>query len=348
MQTTFKDKVLSLYRRTIRKHPKLKTLMMVISIVLLFFDRIVKQIKARTRKYVAVVVSLLFAFISCSFSSVIWGDGTTEFADTTFYYAETEESVASLASDPVISYLSNSTDDDTEIEQYEVGDDLSQYDVVYGADILDDVNIDASENIIEKDTEEEEYIFDQKDWSLVLVNKNHPIADDYTFELGYIAGSMQCDERVIPYLYSMLDAALKDGINLTVCSPYRNDNRQEMLFERKVSKYMSQGYSYMDSYKLASQAVTIPGSSEHQIGLAFDMLTPGYSSLDEGFASTFAGQWLQEHSYEYGFIIRYPAGKEEITGIEYEPWHLRYVGINAAKIMNQEELTLEEFWEKYL
>ncbi|MBD5465232.1 MAG: M15 family metallopeptidase [Lachnospiraceae bacterium] len=184
------------------------------------------------------------------------------------------------------------------------------------------------------------------DWQLVLINKHHSIPDDYTFTLGTIKGNMQCDERIIPELMEMLQAAKEDGVSLIICSPYRDLNRQKVLFERKIKAYMRKGYSYLEAYQISSQAVTVPGASEHQIGLAIDFLCKGYSSLNEGFEDTEGGRWLAEHSYEYGFVLRYPKGKEYITGIEYEPWHFRYVGREAAAIMTEEELTLEEFVEQ--
>ncbi len=159
---------------------------------------------------------------------------------------------------------------------------------------------------------------------------------------------MQCDERIIADLLAMMQAAKDDGINLEVCSPYRTDGRQEWLFEKKIKKYMNQGYSYMEAYKTASQTVTIPGSSEHQVGLALDIYSDTYKLLDEAFGDTEAGKWLAMHSYEYGFVLRYPEGKEYITSIEYEPWHFRYVGREAAAVMHEEDLCLEEFWDKYL
>ena len=111
---------------------------------------------------------------------------------------------------------------------------------------------------------------------------------------------------------------------------------------------MNGGMSYMEAYNLASQAVTVPGSSEHQIGLAIDIICDGYSSLDEGFADTKAGKWLADNSYKYGFILRYPLGKEDITSIEFEPWHFRYVGVDAATVMYENGICLEEFWNTYV
>ena len=146
----------------------------------------------------------------------------------------------------------------------------------------------------------------------------------------------------------MVKAAKDEEIKLVICSPYRDLDRQKMLFDRKISSYMKKGYSYMDAYKLSSQAVTIPGASEHQVGLAIDIVTDNYTYLDDGFADTDAGKWLKDHCEEYGFILRYPADKEYITGIEFEPWHFRYVGRSAARVIMDNDLCLEEFWERYL
>ncbi len=194
----------------------------------------------------------------------------------------------------------------------------------------------------------EEYVFDSSDWRLVLINKQHPIPEDYDFTLGTFTAGMRCDERIIEDLLLMMKAAKDEGVNLEVCSPYRGDNRQEYLFNKKIKNYMGQGMSYMEAYKMASQIVTVPGASEHQVGLALDIWSDTYKSLDKGFEDTAAGKWLAEHSCEYGFILRYPEGKEYITSIEYEPWHFRYVGREAAMIMKMENICLEEFWDKYL
>lgn len=199
--------------------------------------------------------------------------------------------------------------------------------------------------------EEKEVVFDESDWKLVLINKQHPIPDDYTVTLGpikTIKGTMQCDERIIDELLSMMQAASEDGVNLAICSPYRDFAWQEVLFNRKIKAYMNKGMSYMEAYKISSQAVTVPGASEHQLGLAIDIVSDVYINLDEGFAETDAGIWLEEHCAEYGFVLRYPKGKEHITSIEFEPWHFRYVGKEAAQVIMKENLCLEEFWEKYL
>ena len=327
--------------------------MLILSVILLAIDRLIRNIKAGLHKYIVVIASMTFAFVSCSFSSVIWGEGQYDFTyDVTSYYYETEASAASLAIETDVD--TSMIEDDDEADEIELIDpenldDISELDTVSGADIVGGITQPSADSDMlisaEADGEPE---FSRDDWQLVLVNKNHPIADDYSFTLGTIKGSMQCDERIIADLYSMLEAALNDGVNLVICSPYRDDSRQQMLFDRKVNKYTAQGMSYLEAYKIAAQTVTIPGSSEHQIGLAIDMISDNYSSLNAGFGDTAAGKWLAAHAHEYGFIIRYPEGKEDITGIEYEPWHLRYVGKNAAMVLYNESITLEEFWEKYL
>lgn len=193
--------------------------------------------------------------------------------------------------------------------------------------------------------------FGTDDWRLLLINKQHPVPEDYAFPHGTIKtvkGDMECDERIIDDLLQMMQAASEDGVKLGICSPYRDLSYQEFLFNRKVKAYMEKGMSYMEAYALSSQAVTVPGASEHQLGLAIDFVSDTYVILDEGFAETSAGMWLEQHCAEYGFILRYPKGKEYVTSIEFEPWHFRYVGKEAATVIMEEGLCLEEFWDKYL
>jgi D-alanyl-D-alanine carboxypeptidase len=189
-------------------------------------------------------------------------------------------------------------------------------------------------------------VFSKDDWQLILINKQHPIPDDYSFQLATIKGSSQCDERILKDLLAMLQAAKNDGVNLVVRSPYRTEDRQEKLFVQKIKNYMNKGMTYMEAFKVSSQTVTVPGSSEHQVGLALDITCDTYPALDAGFGDTEAGKWLAANGADYGFILRYPLGKEYITGIEFEPWHYRYVGEQAARVIMGEGITLEEFWER--
>lgn len=185
----------------------------------------------------------------------------------------------------------------------------------------------------------------EKDWSLILVNKQYPIDDSYKFELGTIKGDIKSDIRIMESVLGMLQAAREDGVILYICSPYRDYDRQVMLFNRKVNYYIKQGYNSNEAYELASETVAVPGTSEHQIGLAFDFISNDYQTLDAGFARTDAGIWLKNNAADYGFILRYPEDKVNITDIEYEPWHYRYVGNTAHEIMDN-GLCLEEYVKK--
>lgn len=189
------------------------------------------------------------------------------------------------------------------------------------------------------------------DWRLILVNQQHSLPDNYKVELGDVhtlKGMLHCDARIVDDWLAMQKAAKADGVSLVICSPYRDLQYQQKLFNGLIRKYMNKGTSYMEAYQLSSQAVAVPNTSEHQMGLAFDIVTPSYTDLDEGFGDTPAGKWLAENSCDYGYILRYPKGKEFITGIEYEPWHFRYVGVEAAKLITEKGITLEEFWEEYM
>ncbi|MBQ7919818.1 MAG: M15 family metallopeptidase [Lachnospiraceae bacterium] len=193
---------------------------------------------------------------------------------------------------------------------------------------------------------EKEVAFSKDDWNLILVNKQHPLSPDFPVELGVLSGTMECDKRIIEDWYAMKEAAAEDGVTIIVASPYRDYERQVYLFDKKVKTYMSCGMNYLEAYKNASQLVNIPGCSEHQTGLALDIISDDYSKLNEGFAGTDAGKWLAENCQDYGFILRYPKGKEYVTSIDYEPWHFRYVGEDAASIIMEEGITLEEFIER--
>ncbi|MDE6960046.1 MAG: M15 family metallopeptidase, partial [Lachnospiraceae bacterium] len=111
----------------------------------------------------------------------------------------------------------------------------------------------------------------------------------------------------------------------------------------KITRLEAQGYTHEEAVKEAAKVVAVPGTSEHQLGLTVDFLTGSYKRLDEGIRNTKEYKWIEEHAWEYGYVVRYPSGKSGITGIISEPWHLRYVGIPAAKLMMEQEICLEEF-----
>ncbi|MFI3201856.1 MAG: M15 family metallopeptidase [Eubacteriales bacterium] len=210
---------------------------------------------------------------------------------------------------------------------------------------LDDIMESANRGEEQVSTEEDDSL-DPNSWNLILINKQHPVPVGYEVKLATIKDSMKCDVRILPHLLDMLQAAKEESnINLIVCSPYRDYERQAYLFEQKMLSFIKEDFSYFEAYQLSSQTVTVPGASEHQIGIAVDFITSDYMSLDTGFADTVGGEWLAKNAHRFGFILRYPLGKEYITGIQFEPWHYRYVGKTAATMMYEQDITLEEFIE---
>ena len=352
MEKTFQKKVMSKCLDIARKNKYLKYPCLGIMTAVLFFYYLCLYFVSNCKRYAGIVFSFLFFMSSCSFSFAVFLDQTGFVNAQETYNAVVEDSDVALA---VYAEVDPEEEALLEVEvskEYESSEEIENMDFYTLDDILEDREIPVES--VSEDQEEKTYediSFDSSDWRLVLINKQHPIPDDYEVNLGKIntiKGTMYCDERIVDDYLAMLQAAKNDGLSLAVLSPYRNEDRQEYLFGRKIQTYMKQGFSYMDAYKTASQAVTIPGASEHQIGLALDIVSNSYTSLDEEFANTSEGRWLAEHSYEYGFVLRYPSGKEYITSIEYEPWHFRYVGKEAAAVMKNESICLEEFWDKYL
>lgn len=182
-------------------------------------------------------------------------------------------------------------------------------------------------------------------WSLVLTNDKYPVPDGYEFREVSIPDTDQTiDSRVLKPLMKMLDGAKKEGMNLIVCSGARSFEKQEQLFQQKKQYYIDSGKTEEEAYNLAKRVISVPGSGEHVMGLAADIYSRDYKALDEGFADTPEGKWLRKNSCKYGFILRYDKGKEAVTGIDYEPWHFRYVGKKAAKYLKKHKLSLEEFY----
>lgn len=182
-------------------------------------------------------------------------------------------------------------------------------------------------------------------WALILTSAKYPIPEDYSAELKTLPGTEQSvDARIYDATVQMLTDMREQGMRPIVCSAYRTLDRQEILFNRKVKNLVKRGYAMEDAYKEAQHVLSIPGSGEHCLGLAVDIFSQSYQKLEEGFENTKEGKWLREHCAEYGFILRYEKGKEAITGINYEPWHFRYVGVEAAEYMMEKGISLEEFY----
>lgn len=182
------------------------------------------------------------------------------------------------------------------------------------------------------------------DWRLILVNPTHRLPDDFSVETAPVQGGYEMDVRVADTMKQMIADAQADGINLQVISGTRSMAYQVKLFNRDVEKYKARGYSDTDAYAQAAMNVAVPGTSEHQLGLAVDVLSTDWGGgTSEGFAETTAYQWLIAHCADYGFIERFPKGKTDITKITWEPWHYRYVGVEHAKKIMAEGICLEEY-----
>lgn len=181
------------------------------------------------------------------------------------------------------------------------------------------------------------------DWKLILVNPWNPLPDDFSVELTSLKNGHSIDQRAYPYLQEMMDAARREGLSPIICSSYRTQEKQESLFQNQVAKYTAQGYSKDKAIAEASKWVAVPGTSEHQVGLAVDIVSSDYQLLDKKQEETAEQKWLMENSYQYGFVLRYPSDKTDMTGIAYEPWHYRYVGKEAAKEMYEKGICLEEY-----
>lgn len=184
---------------------------------------------------------------------------------------------------------------------------------------------------------------DDEDWYLALVNYNHVLDEEYEPELEVLTADKKVDVRILDDAKQMLKDAEEEGLDMVVCSAYRSYNKQKANFNDDMESWIESGYTLVDAYALTSQSIAVPGCSEHATGLALDIVSESYQELDEEQEDTDEAQWLKEHCWEYGFILRYPNGTTDITGIIYEPWHYRYVGKEAAKEITEQGITLEEY-----
>lgn len=175
---------------------------------------------------------------------------------------------------------------------------------------------------------------------VVVVNRWNELPEDYDIELMELSNGQKIDERIYPYLQEMFDAARAEGIYPIVREGYRTEEEQQAIFDEKVQAYINEGYSRSRAERTAKEWVALPGTSEHQLGIAVDInADKSKCSNNEVYA------WLAENAHEYGFILRYPQGKTEITGTGYEPWHYRYVGEAVALEIYERGICLEEYFE---
>lgn len=183
-----------------------------------------------------------------------------------------------------------------------------------------------------------EYIEEDSNWNLALANKWNPIPENRDINLVKIEGGERVDKRIKEPLMEMLEAAKAANWDQLpkVVSGYRTMEKQQKIYDDKIQEYKREGYPEDDAKSMAEQWVAIPGTSEHQLGLAVDINGATYDLYF----------WLQENSYKYGFIFRYPGAKTEITGVAEEVWHYRYVGVEAATEIYERGICLEEYLEQ--
>ena len=177
-------------------------------------------------------------------------------------------------------------------------------------------------------------------WNLILVNDDYSIPGNYEVELTELSNGEKVDSRIYPQLQQMFDDARAAGLELFVREGYRTAQDQKDIMDERIQQYRDEGYSRSEAKKLAEEYVAEPGTSEHELGIAVDI------NADTSKCSSDAVYtWLANNAYRYGFIKRYPEDKTEITGVNNEPWHYRYVVVDVAREMQEKELCLEEYIE---
>ncbi len=211
-----------------------------------------------------------------------------------------------------------------------------------------EVEAEDDETVIENEPENE-VPFVNGDKYFFLVNREYPLPDDYEIETDYVQGSYELEVTAAKYCRDMIEAAREDGIELKVLSAYRTVSYQKKLFERNIKSRMEKyGWDYDTAYADVLINIALPGTSEHNAGLAVDIVTEDDWDTYEAFDQTKEYDWLQEHAAEFGFILRYLKDKTDVTGYIYEPWHYRYIGVEYAADVRDSGLCLEEYFEQYV
>ena len=199
----------------------------------------------------------------------------------------------------------------------------------------------SKNNVLKTRAIEEKQIIN--DELLTLVNYKNKIPDDWKVDLVSLNDQQSIDQRAYQELKNMLNDAKKEGLNIIVCSSYRTYDKQKELFVNKVKEYLKEGYGYNEAQEAASMWVAKPNTSEHQLGLAVDLVSKKNQRLDDSQERTAEQQWLIKNCWRYVFILRYPSNKSDLTKVGYEPWHYRFVGKEHAKKITEQGVCLEEY-----
>ena len=194
---------------------------------------------------------------------------------------------------------------------------------------IEETTVPAAPYIAEQSPEDTE-------WMLLLVNQAHPIGEYVPPELKTLSNGVQIDARIYPALQEMYNAMYAAGYSPYTREGFRTYEAQKEIMDARIARHLAEGYTVDGARIQAEKYVAVPGMSEHQTGLAVDI-----NAADSNSWPLYG--WLSQHAYEYGFIMRYPQGAEEITGFQYEPWHYRYVGTEAAAEITIRGITLEEY-----
>ena len=181
------------------------------------------------------------------------------------------------------------------------------------------------------------------EWYMVLANRSSVLPGDFTVAETATVGEAVVDARIAEALRQMVNDAAAAGVKLKPTNGYRSIARQQELWDARVKTLMEGGLSQADAETKAIDYTSAPGTSDHNTGLGLDIVSEDHPAKDAGFAETAAAQWLAEHAADYGFILRYPSDKTEATGMDYEPWHYRYVGSEQAHKIKESGLCLEEY-----
>ena len=181
---------------------------------------------------------------------------------------------------------------------------------------------------------------DKTSWELTLVNKTHPLPADWKVELAEVADSKYVDARIADQFNQMIEDCRAAGFDdVFVNQAYRSHEEQQAIWDEFYNGFIAEGYSEEEATKLTGESVAVPGTSEHELGLAADICSINFDETYNAPIQT----WLQENGHKYGFIQRYPKGKESITGTKNENWHFRYVGMEAATKIHESGQVLEEY-----
>lgn len=186
-------------------------------------------------------------------------------------------------------------------------------------------------------------------WAYFLINEEFPLSEGYEPELALVQGTFMMDERAAEYAVAMLEAAKADGVDLCVVSAYRSIQKQKENLEAYTDRLINEGMNEDDARKAALTEIAEPGTSEHNAGLALDILTydwwENHDDVTADFENTEEFLWLHANAHKYGFILRYPKEWENVTGYTYEPWHYRFVGVYYAEKIRESGLPFEYYYK---